>query len=130
MRFEEAYKGCKSGRLTQAEAALLLGVCDRTFRRYMGKYDEGGLDALMDKRLTQASHRCAPVDEVMQLTEQYQSRYLGWNAKHFHTWYRKDGGSRSYTWVKNCLQEAGLIKRAKRSVAHIVSAVNVQHYLA
>ena len=59
MRFEEAYKGCKSGRLAQAEAALLLGVCDRTFRRYMGKYDEGGLDALMDKRLTQALHRCA-----------------------------------------------------------------------
>ena len=118
MRFEEAYKGCKSGRLTQAEAALLLGVCDRTFWRYMGKYDEGGLDALMDKRLTQASHRCAPVDEVMQLTEQYQSRYLGWNAKHFHTWYRKDGGSRSYTWVKSRLQEAGLIRRAKKRGAH------------
>src|SRR5680860_1404042 len=80
----------------------------------MGKYDEGGLDALMDKRLIQASHRCAPVDEVMQLTEQYQSRYSGWNAKHFHTWYRKDGSARSYTWVKNRLQEAGLIKRAKK----------------
>lgn len=75
----------ESGRLTQVEAALLLGVCNPTFRRYMDKYDEGRLDALMDKRLTQASHRCAPVDEVMQLTEQYQSRYSGWNAKHFHT---------------------------------------------
>ena len=118
MRFKEAHEGYTSGRLTQAEAAQLLGVCDRTFRRYMGKYDEGGLDALMDKRLTQASHRCAPVDEVMQLTEQYQSRYLGWNVKHFYTWYCKDGGSRSYTWVKSRLQEAGLIKRAKKRGAH------------
>ena len=118
MRFEEAYEGCKSGCLTQAEAALLLGVCDRTFRRYRCKYAEGGLEALLDKRLTQASHRCASVDEVMQLTEQYQSRYSGWNAKHFHTWYRKDGGTRSYTWVKSCLQEAGLIKRAKKRGAH------------
>lgn len=118
MRFEEAYEGCKSGRLTQAEAALLLGVCDRTFRRYRCKYDEGGLEALIDKRLIQASHRCAPVDEVMQLTEQYRSRYLGWNAKHFHTWYRKDGGARCYTWVKSRLQEAGLIKRAKKRGAH------------
>ncbi|AEJ01621.1 hypothetical protein Nit79A3_1816 [Nitrosomonas sp. Is79A3] len=83
MRIEEAYEGCKSGCLTHAEAALLLGVCDRTFRRYRSKYDEGGLDALMDKRLTQVSPRCAPVDEVMQLTEQYQSRYSGWNVKHF-----------------------------------------------
>jgi hypothetical protein len=118
MRFKEAYEGCKSGHLTHVEAALLLGVCDRTFRRYMVKYDEGGLEALMDKRLTQASHRCAPVDEVIKLTEQYRSRYSGWNVKHFHTWYRKDGGSRSYTWVKNCLQEAGLIKRAKKRGAH------------
>jgi hypothetical protein len=72
----------------------------------------------MDKRLTQASHRCAPVDEVMQLTEQYQSRYSGWNAKHFHTWNCKDGCNRSYTWVKSGLQEAGLIKRAKKRSAH------------
>lgn len=118
MRFEEAYEGWRSGGLTQVEAALLLGVCDRTFRRYMIKYGEGGLEALMDKRLTQASHRCAPVDEVMQLTEQYRSHYSGWNVKHFHAWYRKDAGIRSYTWVKSRLQEAGLIKRAKKRGAH------------
>ena len=118
MRFKEAYDGCKSGRLTHVEAAFLLGVCDRTFRRYMVRYDEGGLEALMDKRLNQASHRCAPVDGVMQLTEQYKSRYSGWNARHFHAWYRKDGGTRSYTWVKNRLQEAKLIKRAKKRGAH------------
>ena len=44
MRFEE---GCNSGCLTQTEAALLLGVCDRTFRRYSNKYDEGCLEALL-----------------------------------------------------------------------------------
>ena len=60
MRFEEAYGGYRRGSLTQSEAALLLGVCDRTFRRYMSRYDEGGLDALLDKRLVQVSHRRAP----------------------------------------------------------------------
>lgn len=118
MRFEEAYESCKSGGITQVEAAKLLGVCDRTFRRYINKYEEGGLDALLDKRITQASHRCAPVDEVMRLEEQYRHRYSGWNAMHFHAWYRKDGGTRSYTWVKSRLQEAGLIKRAQKRGAH------------
>jgi len=118
MRFEEAYENYKGGRITQEDAAKLLGVCDRTFRRYMNKYDEGGLDALLDKRLTQASHRCAPVDEVMRLTEQYRNRYSGWNARHFHTWYCRDGGTRSYTWVKSRLQEAGLIKRTPKRGAH------------
>ena len=35
VRFEESYEGWKLGRLTQEEAAMLLGVCDRTFRRYL-----------------------------------------------------------------------------------------------
>lgn len=118
MRFEEAYVGYRKRSLTQSEAALLLGVCDRTFRRYMNRYDEGGLDALVDKRLVQISHRRAPVDEVMRLLEHYRNRHMGWNAKHFYAWYRSDGGNRSYTWVKSRLQEAGLIERTKKRGTH------------
>jgi hypothetical protein len=50
MRFEEAYEGYKKRNLTQSEAALLPGVYDRTFRRYMNRYDEGGLVALSTTR--------------------------------------------------------------------------------
>ena len=35
MRFEEAYLGWTEGRLLQEEAARLLGVCERSFRRYI-----------------------------------------------------------------------------------------------
>ena len=35
MGFQEAYEGWSEGRLTQAEAALLLGPCERSFRRHM-----------------------------------------------------------------------------------------------
>jgi transposase len=118
MRFEEASSGWREGRLTQEEAARLLGVCERTFRRYLSRHEEAGLEGLIDKRLTQVSHRRAPVDEVIRLTQQYQNRHLGWNAKHFYAWYRKDGGVRSYTWVKSRLQEAGLVERAKKRGAH------------
>ncbi len=51
MRFEEAYGGWMESRLTQEEAALLLGVCARTFRRYIDRYHEEGLDGLIDKRV-------------------------------------------------------------------------------
>lgn len=110
MRFEEAHGGWKRGSLTQEEAARILGVCDRTFRRYVERYDDGGLEALLDKRLTQASHRRAPVDEVMALAERYRKRYKGWNVSHFHSHYRREGGTRSYTWAKKCLQEAKLVE--------------------
>lgn len=118
MRFEEAYGGWQDGRLTQMEAASLLGVSDRTFRRYLGRYEENGLEGLIDQRLEQASHRRAPVDEVMRVTEQYRSRHTGWSAKHFYAWYRKDNGTRSYSWVKSRLQEADLVPKARARGAH------------
>lgn len=118
MRFEEAYGVWTEGRLTQEEAARILGVCDRTFRRYIHRYEEDGMEGLLDKRLTQASFRCAPADEVISLTRQYEGRYRGWNVKHFHAWYRRDGGQRSYTWVKNTLQSGGLVRKGKKKGAH------------
>ena len=77
MRFEEAYSGWQEGRLQQEEAARLLGVCERTFRRYIDRYEESGLEGLIDRRLAQVSHRRAPVDEVMALCEQYKRRHKG-----------------------------------------------------
>ena len=118
MRFEEMYVGWQKGKLSQEEAARVLGVCPRTFRRQIGRYESSGLEGLNDKRLTQASHRRAPVDEVMRLTQQYRSRYRGWNVKHFYSWYVRDGGKRSYTWVKNTLQRQGDVQKQKKKGAH------------
>ena len=46
MRFEEAYSGWNEGRLTQEEAARVLGVCERSFRRYVSRFEADGLDGL------------------------------------------------------------------------------------
>jgi len=118
MRFEEVYGTWNERRITQEDAARMLGVCDRTFRRYIDRYAEDGLEGLMDKRLTQASNRCAPVDEVLELTEQYKSRHMGWKVKHYYSWYKRDGGIRSYSWVKKELQSAGLVQKAKKKGTH------------
>jgi transposase len=118
MRFEEAFGGWQARRLTQEEAARLLGVCERTFRRYIDRYEEAGLEGLIDKRLSQISQRRAPVDEVLRLVDQYRRRHDGWSAKHFYAWYRRDGGTRSYTWVKSRLQEAKAMPKAERKGAH------------
>lgn len=118
MRFEEAYSTWTEKKITQDEAAFMLGVCSRTFRRYVDRYYEGGLEGLLDKRLAQASHRRAPVDEVMALLDSYRSRHRGWNVKHFYSWYRRDKGQRSYTWVKNQLQAARFVVRTPKRGVH------------
>lgn len=119
MRFDETYEGWRRGRLTQQEAARLLGVCERTYRRYLVRYEEKGMEGLIDQRLGQVSHRCAPVDEVIALADLYSRRYRGFSVKHFYSWYRRaHGGMRSYTWVKNRLQERELVSKAPRKGAH------------
>ena len=118
-RFEEAFGGWTEKRLTQEEAARLLGVCPRTFRRHVDRYHEDGLDGLIDKRMSQVSSRRAPADEVLRLEALYRERYDGWSVAHFHDWYReRHGGERSYTWVKSRLQEAGLVGRGRPRGKH------------
>lgn len=48
VRFEEAYNGWQENRFTQEEAARLLGVSERTFRRYLVEFKEQGIQGLVD----------------------------------------------------------------------------------
>lgn len=119
MRFEESYECWNKGRLTQEEAARLLGICERTFRRYLVRYEEQGMEGLVDRRLGQISHRSVPVDEVVSLADLYSNRYQGFTVKHFYSWYRRaHEGKRSYTWVKNKLQDKGLVQKGLRKGQH------------
>jgi len=118
MRFEEVYDRWSEHRLTQQEAADLLGVCERQFRRQCRRYEGEGIDGLIDLRLGQVSSKRAPVDEVMRLVEQYRSRYVGWTVKHFYSKYREHKGQRSYNFVRLALQREGVVTKAKRRGAH------------
>lgn len=118
MHFEDILALKTEKNLTFCDAARMLGVTERTLRRYRIRYDEQGLDGLMDKRLSQASAKKASVDEVFALVELYRGRHLGWNVQHFYSWYKRDGGQRSYTWVKNELQRAKAVPKASKRGAH------------
>jgi transposase len=119
MRFEQAYEEWNTGRLTQAEAALLLGQCERSFRRHIERYQADGLDGLLDKRLSQVSKRRASAGEVDQVMALYKSGFDGWNLSHFHSKYKTEfKGQRSYSWLKSVLQGAGVVKPHKGRGKH------------
>lgn len=68
MKFEEVYELRNEKNITVEEAAKMLCMSERNLRRYIERYEEG-LDGLNDKRLAQAAHNAAPVDEVIRLAE-------------------------------------------------------------
>jgi transposase len=119
MRFEELYARRQRRDLTMAEAAELLGVTERTFRRWSVRYETDGAEGVEDRRLGRASARAVPVDEVLEMVTLYETRYTGWTVKHFHErWQAEHGGTRSYTWTKNRLQATGHVARAPRRGTH------------
>jgi hypothetical protein len=122
MRFLQTYEDWETGRLTQEEAAQILGICERTFRRQLVKYEAGGMDALLDKRLNQPSRRKAPADESLKLANLYRASFANYNVRHFHQIYQDRGGidgrTRSYSWVKSVLQGQQLVKVAKARGKH------------
>ena len=79
---------------------------------------DGGIEALQDRHLLPASNRAALVDEVMAMVDQYQTSYAGWNVRHCYTHYQRDGGTRSYSWVRTRLQEQGVVVRGRDRGKH------------
>ena len=84
MKFEEVYGRSCCGVLGQAAAAEILGVSERTFRRWRDRFEADGAEGLYDRRLGRVSARRAPIDEVARVLELFDTRYWDFTAKHFH----------------------------------------------
>ena len=109
----------ESAELNQEEAAELLGVSERTFRRWTRRYEEEGEAGLLDRRLGKASGKRVPVDRAEEVERLYRERYQGFTVKHFHEHLVKEHGfGWGYTWTKLHLQWMGVVGKAPRKGAH------------
>ena len=68
MRLKETHENWNVSRLTQFEAARILGACERSFRRYLLRYEAAGLEGLIDRRLEQARELMISVNWVKNIT--------------------------------------------------------------
>ena len=69
MKFDEVYGRTYRGELSQLEAAEILGMSERTFRRWRDRFEAEGAEGLYDRRLGRVSARRAGVDEVVALLD-------------------------------------------------------------
>ena len=120
MKFEEIYGRTHGGVLSQTEAAEVLGVSERTFRRWRDRYEAEGAEGLYDRRLGRASARRAPADEVMSVLELFDTRYWDFTAKHFHEkLVAEHDFKRSYNWLRLTLQAHGRTRARRPGAAPI-----------
>jgi transposase len=118
-RIVEAIGRWRSGALSCGEAAEVLGMSERHFRRLRDRYEAEGAEGLIDRRRGRVSGRRVPVDRIEWVLEQYRTRYFDFTAQHFHERLQAEHKFElGYTWTKLCLQAAGLIRKAPRRSAH------------
>jgi transposase len=119
MKIQEVILRAMAKKITWWQAAEIIGISDRSMRRWKEGYEEHGYDGLFDRRRGQPSPKRVPVERVEEVLRLYQEQYGDFNVRHFHEKLRKDHGiGLSYTWVKQALQGAGLVKKARKRGVH------------
>ena len=115
MKFEDIYERTSRRALSQHEAASILGISERTFRRWRDRFESEGAEGLYDRRLGKLSGRRVAVDTVMRVLELFDTRYWDFTAKHFHEKLVSEHDfTRSYNWVRLTLQAHGRLRPAPR----------------
>jgi transposase len=119
MRVQEVMMRALSGELHWFQAAAILGVDVRTMRRWREEFEHRGTHALFDRRRQMPSPRRAPTAEVERVLRLYRERYRGFNVRHFHQIAQREHDvGLSYSWVKDALQVAGLVKKHRARGRH------------
>ena len=116
MKIKEVITRAMSGQISWMEAAEIIGITDRSMRRWRKRLGSGGYEDLLDRRTRQPSPKRIAVEEVEKVLRLYREKYFDLNVKHFvEKLHQEEDISLSYSWVKTALQNAGLVKRyAKR----------------
>jgi transposase len=119
MKIQEVILKAMAGKLKWWEAAEIIGVSDRTMRRWRERYEEHGYSGLWDHRKRSPSPKRIGVEVLEQVLRLYREQYFDFNVQHFHEKLAEEHGiKQSYTWVKKVLQEAGLVERRKKRGSH------------
>ena len=119
MTVQEVLLKALSGEVHWFRAAEILGWSPRTLRRWRERYAEHGRCGLIDKRFLRPSKRRLPPGQLEQLLQLYRERYTGFNVRHFHQIAKREHGvTASYSFVKQALQAAGLVKKFRARGRH------------
>jgi transposase len=119
MKVHEVILRAMAKRITWWQAAEILGISDRSMRRWRTRMEEDGFRGVFDRRIGHESAKRVSVETIDKVLSLYRDQYFDFNVKHFHEKRTAEHGiDLSYTWVKRTLQAAGLAKKASKRGCH------------
>jgi len=116
MKLQDVLLKAMAKKIIWREAAEIIGVTDRTMRRWRERLvSDGYSGGLVDRRKGKPGDRWVPLETVEEVLRLYQEVYFDLNIRHFHEKLQEEHGiPLSYTWVQKALQGAGLVARGRR----------------
>jgi transposase len=119
MKLQDVLLKAMAKKITWWEAAEIIGVTDRTMRRWRERLEVEGYCGLADRRKGKPSDKRVPLATVEKVLQLYKETYFDLNMRHFHEKLRDEHAIElSYTWVQNALQGAGLVARRGKRGKH------------
>jgi transposase len=119
MKLQDVLLKAMAKKITWWDAAEIIGVSDRTMRRWRERMEVEGYAGLMDRRKGKPSARRIALETVEQVLRLYKDIYFDLNIRHFHEKLQAEHGIHlSYTWVQQALQGAGLVAKQRKRGKH------------
>jgi transposase len=119
MKLQDVILKAMAKKITWWDAAEIIGVSDRTMRRWRERLEVDGYSGLGDGRKGKPSLRQVPLAQAEEVLRLYQETYYDLNIKHFHDKLQTEHGiDLSYTWVQLALQGAGLVTKKRKRGKH------------
>ena len=119
MKLHDVLLKAMAKKITWWDAAEIIGVTDRTMRRWRARLESDGYSGLVDRRKGKPSDKRVPLATIELVLQLYKETYFDLNIRHFH---EKLWGEHkielSYTWVQKALQGSGLVAKQRRRGKH------------
>ena len=84
MKVQDVILRAMAKNITWWQAAEIIGISDRSMRRWKQRYEEHGYDGLLDRRRGKPSPKRVPLKMAEEVLQLYGEKYADLNVRHFH----------------------------------------------
>lgn len=119
MKLQDVILKAMAKKISWIDAAEIAGMSVRNMQRKRQTYQEYGYTGLFDQRRGKRSIHRVPMETAEKVLELFQTIYFDLSVRHFHEKLKSEHDiGLSYSWVKQALQGAGLVRKRKKRGPH------------